>query len=446
MKRRMLLCLLCAALLTGSTGCGLSGSKTFSLNFYYRTDAPVFGAENGVLGTEFHDFGTEVPSFETIFDIYFTTPRTIGLSSPFPKGLHSLGTALDDGLLTIRLSNEFRTLSGYGYTVAVACLAQTVLQIDGVESVCLEFEGTNAQFRQTPILTRADFVSQDFGAFNSETSVRVYFADPNGRYLLAEERKNIFTDAAQIPVYVVQQLLAGPAEPGRLATMPEGTQLLGLEVDDSGVCTVNFSSEFLLNRPATELLERMCILSIVNSLTELEQIKSVRFQVDSQPLSRYLYIDLSQPLVRDELACSVVRPSLDEFDATIYVRNADDVQLAAVPVSVRRTASSTQAENLLQMLLDFRGVNGLSNPIPKGTVILSIEQHDGLCSVDLTGNFLQCAGKETDELRAIRAIAATLCTLDDVNSVRISVEGEYAGLQYCDLSQLLIPTERWAHT
>lgn len=448
MKKRLLLILVSVALLVGLSACAFSddGNSEYTLQFFYRMNAPVLGAENGALGTEPHSFGTEVPSFQTIFDSYFTTPRDVGLSSPFPKDLKLLGTALDEGLLTVRLSDAFNQLTGYGYSVAVACLAQTMLQIDGVESVCLEYEGTNAQLHQTPPLTSADFVSRDFGAFNSETAVRLYFSDPNGRYLIVEERKNIFTDAAQIPVYVMQQLIAGPTDAGRLAAMPEGTRLIDLEVDDNGVCTVNLSSEFLLNRPGTQLLERMCLLSIVNSLTELEQIKSVRFLADSKPVGRYLYMDLSQPLVRDELAGAVVRTSLNEFDATLYVRCGDDEQLAAVPVSVRRTASNTQVENLLQTLLDYSGINGLSNPIPKGTVILGVEQREGMCSVDLSSNFLQCAGKEADELRATRAIAATLCTLDGVESVRISVEGKFMGLQYCDLSQLLIPSERWVHT
>jgi len=412
------------------------------IRFYYRLAEDPFNSDDGILGSERYDFGAKIPTLLEIFTQYFSGPTGETLVSPFPAGLEAKSVSLDNGVLTVTLDDSFSTLTGVNYTIAAACITRTMTQVEGVNSVCIETVSQH-QLESSVPLSSADYVCREIATGDTETTVRLYFSDVNGRYLVAEERKNTFSDASQIPAYLIGQLIAGPQEKGSLATIPEGTKLLSVSVADDGTCTVDLSSEFLLNKPRTELLERMTVFSIVDSLTELKQISKVRLLIEGKPVTQYLDMDLSKPLVRDDAAIGVVRAGMNEADATLYVNSGQKTKLASVPVGVRKTSNGTETEALLQLLLNFKARNSLSCPIPSGTGVQSVGQEDGICHVDFSQKFLNCVGDETAEKLAVRSVAATLCTLDGITGVRISVNGSSSGLRYVDLGETFSPEPDW---
>ncbi len=440
LRFRSCLALLLAAALTA---CAASRSpENASVQLYYQQAETSYASPDGVLAAAYMALPEDV-TYSEFLNLYFSQPVEPSLRSPFPKGLRCDWTYLEGGVLTVYLSEEYDALSGLDRSLAAACLTLTLTQFRSVHGVCLETEKSAASGAEPALLREQDFVRQDLGAVNTETAVRLYFSDANGRYLVSTERKNYFQDPAQIPSYVVQQLIDGPAEEGQLAVMPEGTVMRSLTLDEDGICTVDLSSEFYLNRPNTELLERMTVLALVNSLTELSQVQSVRILVEGQAVGLYRQMDLDRELVRDESAIAVVRAGRNETDATIYVRGCDGVRLAAVPVCIRETAQQSLPEALLAALTGFRGVNGLENPVPEGTWVQQVEQESGVCRVDMSAQFLDCAGDETRELMAIRAVTATLASLDEVTFVKISVNGQHTGFQYYSLDHLYRPSASW---
>ena len=430
------------------SGCALlQGNKSeLTMELYYQTSEAEFGSETGALGYETRALPwTQWPTFDELLNLYFEGPQDEQLISPFPDGLTCLSSSLDDGVLTVILSDEFDALTGIHKSVACACITSTLMQFSNVTGVCVETEKSADSNVETAVLTESDFVLRDIGAINTDTVVRIYFADANGRYLVTADRSGYFTSANEIPAFIIQQLIAGPTDAGQLAVMPEGTTLRDISVDDSGNCTVNFSSEFLLNRPATDLMERMTVLSIVNSLTELESVKTVQFLVEGDIISQYYHMDLSQPFSRDESAIDVVRTGMNETDATLYVSSMNGTYLTAVPVSVRRTAQITLEQVLLQRLIGFEAINGLEPPLPDGTQAQMLELRDGICYVDFSSQFLDCAGSMASEALAVRAVAATLCSLDDVEGVKLSVNGKSDGFRYHSLEKVYTPEDYWFH-
>lgn len=428
---RRWLCFLTAVLLL--TACA-GRSEDEGLRFYYR-DAPgkdghiPFGTEDGAIGFECRDISPA--TYSNFFDLYFAAPLDPNLESPFPKGLSCLSTSLRDRILTVSLSGEFDSLNGIDRSVATACLVYTLTQFDEVDGVRIQTEGGE----ETAVLYAKDFVLEDMGAVNTETAVRLYFSDSNGRYLAAAERKQYFSDESQIPAYIVSQLIEGPAEQGQLAVLPEGTALRGVSVDGDGLCTVDFSSEFLLNRPDTDLSERMTVLGVVNSLTELAEISRVCFLVEGEPVEVYYHMDLSRSYERDESAIGKVRADLNETDATLYVRCWDENRLAPVPVSIRENSQTSLPERLLQRLFAFRPVNDLLPPLPENIAVQNLTLADGVCRVDFSREFLSVAGDAAAELRAVRSVAWTLTSLDEVETVFITVNGHSDGFSYCPLDQ-----------
>lgn len=427
------LCALAAVLLLTLSACA-GGNGKGGLCFYYR-DAPgkdghiPFGTENGAIGFEYRDINPE--TYSKLFEYYFAAPLDPDLESPFPKGLSCLSTSMHERILTVCLSREFNSLKGIDRSAAEACLVYTLTQFEGVDGVCLQIEGGDA----SDVLYARDFVLKDLGAVNTETAVRIYFSDSNGRYLAAAERRQYFSDGDQIPAYIVSQLIDGPAETeqGQLAVLPEGTALRGVNVDDNGLCTVNFSSEFLLNKPDTDLSERMTVLAVVNSLTELPQVSRVRFLVEGEPVGVYYHMDLDRSYERDESAVGKVRTDLNETDATLYVRCWDEDRLAPVPVNVRENLQSPLPERLLQCLIDFKPVNDLSPPLPEKVTVRSVVLSEGVCRVDFSAELLSVAGDAAAEQRVIRSVVWTLTSLDEVETVFITINGSSNGFSYCPL-------------
>jgi len=427
MKRFLLIAAALALLLTACARREASG-----LCFYYR-DAPdraghlPFGTVDGAIGYERRDL--HPATYGDLFSLYFAAPLDPALVSPFPKGLQCRSVSLRERMLTVSLSEEFDGLDGVDRTIAEACLVKTLTQFEGVDGVRIETERTE----EAPVLHDGDFLLEDMGAVNNETTVRLYFSDSNGRYLVSEERKHCFADESQIPAYILSQLAAGPEEAGRLAVIPEGASLRSVTVDGNGLCTVDFSSEFLLNKPTTDLSERMTVLSIVDSLTELPQIEQVRFRVEGEPVGVYYHMDLSRSYERDESAIDALYPG--ETDATLYVRCWEPSRPVPVPAGVRESSRETLPELLLRKLIEFQPVNDLSSPLPENTAVQALTVKDGVCRVDFSSALLDCAGDEDAERLAVESVVRTLTGLDGIESVRLSVDGSSDGFQYVPLNR-----------
>jgi germination protein M len=130
------------------------------------------------------------------------------------------------------------------------------------------------------------------------TELRLYFSDRQAEKLVAEVRAIPQTD--EVGRAAVEALIEGPAFEGAVPTMPEGTLLLGIQIEQ-GEATVNFSSELVDNHSGGSSGERMTVYSVVNTLTEFDTVSAVRFLVDGQKRDTIAgHMDISGPIERDE--------------------------------------------------------------------------------------------------------------------------------------------------
>lgn len=127
-------------------------------------------------------------------------------------------------------------------------------------------------------------------------NVVLYFADNQAESVVRETR-DVTVEGGGVEWAVLQALLGGPRLPGSYATMPSGTRVLSLNVAN-GICTVNFSREFIDNHPGGSAGEMMTLGSIVNSLTELPYIQQVAILVEGRSGETLGNILLDRPLSR----------------------------------------------------------------------------------------------------------------------------------------------------
>ena len=131
----------------------------------------------------------------------------------------------------------------------------------------------------------------------TQTEITVYFPDANAEKLIAVKRQIPANDNKY--VNAINELITGPANDSEGFTiMPKGTKVLSVNVNNN-IATVDFSKEFQNNFTGGSTGEIMLVGSIVDTLTDFKEIKSVRFTLEGQPLNILGgHLDLTEPVSR----------------------------------------------------------------------------------------------------------------------------------------------------
>lgn len=112
------------------------------------------------------------------------------------------------------------------------------------------------------------------------TLLNLYFPDDQALYLHNEQRVVGVTEDEQLEMVILEQLFKGPKNEG-LSPSLEGENLINsVSTDEKGLCTVDFKGDFVLLNTGGTARESFVIGSIVNSLCSLENVNSVKINID----------------------------------------------------------------------------------------------------------------------------------------------------------------------
>lgn len=133
--------------------------------------------------------------------------------------------------------------------------------------------------------------------FLATKQVKIYFSGSQAQYLVPETRK---LRVNSLPTKLIKELIAGPESEKLGTTIPKGTELLNVKLEDK-LAVVNFSQELTANHWGGTTGEMMTVYSIVNTLTQLDQIEKVQFLIEGEKLETLAgHLDLRDPLKADE--------------------------------------------------------------------------------------------------------------------------------------------------
>ncbi len=422
--------LLLAFVLLECTGCGSGRTQTqegIAVSFYYLScDAEQLETQETV--TSETRYVTAL-SLRELLELYFVGPDSEELLSPFPTGTAIVDIQSSSDSLTLIMSEEFFTLSGIEMTIAGCCLCNTVCEYTGMDAVILVDAMETICMEVRP----EQFVTSSSLQENSGETYTIYFADSDSRYLIAETREAILSENETAMAYLMRKLQDGPESSQLSGIIPEGTELLGISLDD-GVCTLNFSQAFYDNRTDDTYGAYMTIYGITNTLTGLDDVEAVRFLIEGEPLESYGVFSLAEPLTQNANAIGPVRTAGGEVDINIFVCSTDGQIWFAVPCRVKQTVSEPLAYAVTTQILDYEPPAGFSGLIPEGTQVLNISVSGSICYVDLSEEFIPNENTEEAEWAAVQALVLSLTDLDDISAVVLTIEGESAGLHYVDIS------------
>ena len=127
--------------------------------------------------------------------------------------------------------------------------------------------------------------------------VTLYYPDNQAMYLFKVTREIAVVDGAIVRA-IIGELQKGSSGSG--PTIPKEAKLLSAVVKDN-VAYLNFSQEFRTKHWGGTSGENETLFSIVNSLTELPNIKSVQFYLEGKVEESILgHADWRYPFVRNE--------------------------------------------------------------------------------------------------------------------------------------------------
>ena len=115
-----------------------------------------------------------------------------------------------------------------------------------------------------------------------KTIVSLYFKNIETNSLIAEARCIDVKDLAKDPyTCLINLLITGPESEKLESASPEGTKVNSCTRKGSTVY-VDLSSEFVNNAPAGINEESIIVYSIVNTLTELNEVSGVKFLINGE--------------------------------------------------------------------------------------------------------------------------------------------------------------------
>jgi len=229
-------------------------------------------------------------------------PDDPALRNPIPAGTEILGITIKNGTAIVDLSEEFLNSSGLDEVTSRLSIVNTLTEIDGVDRVRLRIEGKDIAGPSGKPLgdMRPAVLDEEGRPVPGKTMTAVlYFSDSDAVYLVGEHREIEIPAGVSEEEAVITELMAGPRTDDLWSAIPDGTKLLSV-VTKAGVCTVNFSREYIGNSPGGTAAERMAIYSVVNTLTELDGIEKVDFLIEGKKEKVYTHAIFDEPFSRDE--------------------------------------------------------------------------------------------------------------------------------------------------
>ena len=130
----------------------------------------------------------------------------------------------------------------------------------------------------------------------------LYFSSQDGMFLATENREipkaKVINNQIKI---VLLELINGPKDTSLVPTIPVGTKIHDVYIDQYNVLYVDFSKEIKENHIGGSTAEILTVYSIVNTLTtNFPEIKQVQILIDGNTIDSLAgHIDISEPVKPD---------------------------------------------------------------------------------------------------------------------------------------------------
>lgn len=278
----------------------------------------------------------------------------------------------------------------------------------------------------TPLpITTPDQSTQTPSASPTVSTI-VYYQDNSG--YLVPVMKSI-TPQQGIAKATLSLMVSSPrndmeaARLGLRTVMPEGTEI---DLDISGgVARVDLSGS-VSSLPNAEAESNM-IHAIVQTLTEFETVRTVRFLINGQQADTLKHgTKVSGDFTRGMLNLETVSASLDPKDAqTVMLYFPGETGSLIVPVTRMVYGAADVNTAVLELAKGPSAMSPLENALPSGCGLIDVKtDKNGKVIINFTQEFIGIAEQSDGGRQAIKSLMLTCSQFPGVTGIEILVEGK----------------------
>jgi germination protein M len=250
--------------------------------------------------------------------------------------------------------------------------------------------------------------------------IYVYYIDGDEFELVTEdyELESDETDAKNIAHILTYMLSGMPGDKANLMASAMTMIRFSYDEEENQVrITVNVANE--LNDQYIEMLTKA---AITNTLCQLDYVDTIRFEIyDSSTMMddhTYEIYDKYSFVNAEEEGGSLQRGVI-----TIYFANETGDKLIEYDKAVEITNNVSLEQLVIESLITGPLREGYAKTIPDGTSLKRISIKDGVCYVDLSGEFNGTLDTCMDVV-TIYSVVNSLCELPTINKVQFLIDGE----------------------
>ncbi|MBP8613042.1 MAG: GerMN domain-containing protein [Candidatus Atribacteria bacterium] len=341
-----------------------------------------------------------------IFDT-LKTPSDISYFPTVPKTFNLDYAKLDKDTLSINIITNGTTLSQRNEYIAFLSIANSMKSIKGVDNLKILVNSNESKvfLRYVDIAQTLSNLTSTLPKFR-ETNL--FFITPDMQYLALENREILDNKDPQVLAKEVLNELSYGSNIG-LVSYFKSDYIKGIELKSFGNAILDFSDKInelsFGSKDAT-----LFTLSVVNSLTEIKDIKSVSFLIEGEKVDTLFgIIDATYPIKRffEEPSLSFMIPYfvLDVNGATAYV---------PTPIPTQKI----DLKSLFAVLQN--GVNGLKTYL-SNVSLDSISQSDDTLKIVLKPAKILSA-EESNYIK--NQVMLTFTELSGINKIDLSIGEE----------------------
>ena len=219
-----------------------------------------------------------------------------------PEDVIVNGFKLENGIITVDFNSAYKQMENQREVMCRAAVVLTLIQINAVDGIAFTVE--DKAYEKVPgsklgVMDASSFVSMLRGGDDqfARADFLLYFGNDDGTKLKKLELKDANYGNKSKEEFIVDKLISGPNKDGYTAPINKNVKLRSVS-SSNNICYVDFDESFLRERSGT--LDEVTIYSIVNSLSELNDIHEVQITVNKESdIVYHKKISLSEPFIRD---------------------------------------------------------------------------------------------------------------------------------------------------
>lgn len=250
---------------------------------------------------------------------------------------------------------------------------------------------------------------------------KIYYINNNETKIVTESYKPVASTKEELIREYITALSTAPENITYKKTLPDSILVKDFNLDDKGQLTLNFSSNYSSLEGIGEIL---CRAAIVKTLSQVEGVEYVEFNINNQPLMNSYEKPIGLMMAEDFIDnAGEGAENYSKSTVTLFFANKKGDKLLESNIRVTYDGIIPIEQLIVEQLIKGPIEEFQYPTISSKTSLIKVTTKESVCYVDFSEEFLDKLPDITDEV-AIYSIVNSLVESPNVNKVQFLVNGE----------------------